>query len=228
MQASPVFCFSVCAHMCCIASFPALPCFSHSSASVYYTEWNRRTKNRGGLGTRLYNTYAHPYTPLQRLTSSTSLRNCCSFLESSSFWARSSDSWWRRAYLQRKCTRHYHITCAHIADFVVMWLTNNNCQEKVRHLKHIMYTVKPPLSSLLTNGHLLLLGTIFGHTKLISCSWSAVCPGRSVLHVRVLVTGAWLVYSAYNHMYSVYIVCTQWLHLLPEGCLLFAVMAIHY
>ena len=57
------------------------------------------------------NTYAHPSTPLQWLTSSTSLRNCCNFLESSSFWAHSSDSWWRQAYLQRKYTRHYHITC---------------------------------------------------------------------------------------------------------------------
>ena len=39
-------------------------------------------------------------------------------------------------------------------------------------------TVKPPSSSLLTNGHLLLLGTIFGHTKLISCSWSVTCGGQ--------------------------------------------------
>ena len=37
----------------------------------------------------------------------------------------------------------------------------------------ILLTVKLPSSGLLTNGHLLLPGTIFGHTNLISCSWSA-------------------------------------------------------
>ena len=39
-------------------------------------------------------------------------------------------------------------------------------------------TVKSPLSGPLTNRHLLLPGTIFGHTKIISCSWSAVHAGQ--------------------------------------------------
>ena len=56
---------------------------------------------------------------------------------------------------------------------------------------------KSPLSGFLTKRHLPLLGTIFGHTKLIySC--------------EVLFTGVGLVYSACNH--SIYTICTQWLH----------------
>ena len=39
-------------------------------------------------------------------------------------------------------------------------------------------TVKSPLSGPLTNRHLLLPGTIFGHTKIISCSWSAAHAGQ--------------------------------------------------
>ena len=37
-----------------------------------------------------------------------------------------------------------------------------------------MYTLSGPP----TNEHLLLSGTIFGHMKLISCSWSAVHAGQ--------------------------------------------------
>ena len=56
---------------------------------------------------------------------------------------------------------------------------------------------KPPLSGFLTKRHFLLLGTTFGHTKLISSC-------------EVLFTGVRLVYSACNH--SIYTICTQWLH----------------
>ena len=62
----------------------------------------------------------------------------------------------------------------------------------------ITVTVKLPLSGLLTNRHLLLPGTIyFWPPKLNSCFCSAA----------LLVTGEWLVHSAWNHG-----VCTQGLH----------------
>ena len=45
-------------HMCCIASFPGLPCFLFFDFIQYNTRKRKSAKNRGGLGTRLYNTYA--------------------------------------------------------------------------------------------------------------------------------------------------------------------------
>ena len=65
-----------------------------------------------------------------------------------------------------------------------------------------MNTVKSPLSSLLTNGHLLLPDTIFGHGEITSNfqSWSAGCGGR------------WCMTCVFSMPPQCLLVCTQWLH----------------
>ena len=69
-------------------------------------------------------------------------------------------------------------------------------------------------TSFLTNGHLLLPGTIFGHTKLISCFWSAALL---VIGECILVYSAWN-YSVY--IYSLHPVASPTLLASPRLCLL--------
>ena len=58
-------------------------------------------------------------------------------------------------------------------DWIIWKCTGSHSANNIREPSN---TVKPPLSSLLTNRHLLLPGTIFSHT----CSWSAVCGASFV------------------------------------------------
>ena len=58
---------------------------------------------------------------------------------------------------------------------------NNDDKANKQHSAALQFPytiVKPPLSSLLTNRYLLLLGTVFGHTKVIFCTLSAGCAGH--------------------------------------------------
>ena len=53
--------------------------------------------------------------------------------------------------------------------------------------RNVVTTVKPPLSGLLTNGHLLLWDTILGNTMLIPCSW-LVCVRPHKVNFMFLVS----------------------------------------
>ena len=80
----------------------------------------------------------------------------------------------------------------------------------MRSIQHLNFAAeKTPLSGHLTNGHLLLSGTIFGHTKLISWSLSTACAAQV----------AELCEHSIQHETTVFTVRTQWFWLLRE-CLM--------